>query len=96
MAKVTLQGFIIVPESDLPAVQAELPSHIALTLAEPGCISFSVTQDPGNPHRFNVSEAFVDQKAFRSHQLRVSKSFWGKVSSNVERHYTIEGLNESA
>ena len=89
MAGVTLKGYILIPEADLSAVQAELANHIALTQAEPGCISFSVTQDSGNPQRYNVEEEFESRSAFEAHQERVSDSYWGSVTRNVERHYTI-------
>ncbi len=90
---VTLNGYIVVPAAELAAVQAELPNHIALTLAEPGCLSFSVTQDADNPLRYNVAEEFVDAAAFTQHQTRVRASYWGQVTANVARHYTITGMD---
>lgn len=39
MSKVTLKGFILVPESDLENVKSELVTHKRLTLEEPGCIT---------------------------------------------------------
>jgi len=95
MSKITLEGFILVPESDLSAVEAELPNHIALTLAEPGCISFSVKQNSLDPQRFDVEEIFMNQEAFESHQIRVKESLWGMVTGRVERHYTIRRSSES-
>ena len=90
MTGITLRGFILVPETDLAAVQGELANHITLTRAEPGCISFSVTQDPDNPLRYNVEEEFESRSAFETHQDRVSNSYWGEVTRDVERHYTIQ------
>ncbi|CAH0525067.1 putative quinol monooxygenase [Vibrio hippocampi] len=89
MTKVTLTGFIIVPQDELNAVKRALPDHIKLTLQEPGCISFSVTVSPDNPCRYDVYEEFIDQSAFSAHQQRVKSSYWGQVTANVERHYTI-------
>ena len=88
-SKTTLQGFIVVPDSDLEAVIAALPNHIHLTRKEPGCLVFNVTQDPSHPTRFDVYEEFVDQEAFETHQARVRDSDWGRVTVGVERHYTI-------
>ena len=87
---IKLYGYIIVPASALDAVQSALPTHIALTLSEPGCVHFEVEQSASNPYRFNVDELFVDQAAFDAHQTRVKASAWGRVTTEVERHYTVE------
>ncbi|MFB2855039.1 putative quinol monooxygenase [Aeromonas allosaccharophila] len=92
MGKVILQGFIIVPLSELTIVKRELDAHIHLTRAETGCLIFKVTQDPLNSCRFDVYEEFVDQAAFQAHQARVKSSRWGKITVNVERHYTVTGI----
>ncbi|MDX7744150.1 putative quinol monooxygenase [Aeromonas veronii] len=92
MGKVILQGFIIVPLSDLTIVKSELDAHIRLTHAETGCQIFEVTQDPLNPCRFDVYEEFVDEAAFQAHQARVKSSRWGEITVNVERHYTVTGI----
>ncbi|WP_339892700.1 putative quinol monooxygenase [Neptuniibacter pectenicola] len=89
LAKVILQGFIIVPDSDLEVVQSELVTHKTLTLEEAGCLIFTVNPDDVNPNKFNVYEEFVDQTAFNNHQTRVKSSKWGEVTKNVERHYQI-------
>lgn len=92
MGNIVLQGFIIVPPSELTMVKAELATHIGLTRAELGCLIFEVTQDPLNPCRFDVYEEFADQAAFQAHQARVKSSRWGKITVNVERHYTVTGI----
>ncbi|UBR44449.1 putative quinol monooxygenase [Aeromonas veronii] len=92
MGVVILNGFIIVPPNDLAAVKDELDNHIQLTRAETGCLIFKVTQDPLNPCRFDVYEEFVDEAAFQAHQARVKSSRWGKITVNVERHYTVTGI----
>jgi len=89
LAKVILQGFIVVPDSDLEAVKSELVIHKRLTLKEAGCLTFTVTPDEVNSHKFSVYEEFVNQTAFDNHQERVKSSKWGEVTNNVERHYQI-------
>ncbi len=89
LAKVILKGFIIVPDSDLEVLKAELIIHKELTLNEAGCLTFTVTPDEVNLNKFNVYEEFVDQAAFDNHQSRVKSSKWGNVTKNVERHYQI-------
>ena len=85
MSKIILEGHIMVSDADLPAVKAELPIHIQ----EEGCLRFDVTQSPGTGNVFFVSEVFIDQAAFEAHQRRVRLSDWGRVASNVERHYQV-------
>ncbi|ELX4135403.1 putative quinol monooxygenase [Vibrio sp. PNB22_8_1] len=89
MSKVTLKGFILVPESELELVKSELVNHKTLTLEESGCITFIVTENSENPLRFDVYEEFTDKAAFERHQKRVKASNWGKVTVNVKRHYEI-------
>ena len=89
MSKVTLKGFILVPELDLELVKSELVNHKRLTLEESGCITFSVIQNSENALRFDVYEEFTDKVAFEQHQKRVKASHWGKVTVNVERHYEL-------
>ncbi|GAD00423.1 putative quinol monooxygenase [Agarivorans albus] len=89
MPKVTLKGFIIVPESELDIVKSELVNHKRLSLEEPGCIRFDVTESLENPLRFDVYEEFRDKSAFEYHQARVKASHWGKMTVNVERHYQV-------
>jgi (4S)-4-hydroxy-5-phosphonooxypentane-2,3-dione isomerase len=89
LAKIVLQGYIIVPDSDIAAVKSELVNHIALTKRENGCLVFNVTKDSNNPMRFNVYEEFSDKHAFAKHQDRVRQSKWGAITVNVERHFEV-------
>ena len=93
MTKVILKGYVIASDQDIPAIAAELPRHIELTLQEAGCIAFQVSQDAESKNRFNVYEEFIDKKAFEAHQLRAKASSWGQVSANLEKHYHVmEGV----
>ncbi len=86
---IILQGFIVVPDSDIEVVKSELIIHRRLTLKEAGCLVFTVIPDEFSPHKFSVYEEFVNQAAFSHHQARVKLSKWGEVTKNVERHYQI-------
>ncbi|OUS27388.1 antibiotic biosynthesis monooxygenase [Gammaproteobacteria bacterium 45_16_T64] len=90
---VILQGYIIVPDEDMDRVLKALPKHIELTRKESGCIVFNVEQDEDNKHRFNVYEEFESTESFELHQLRVRSSYWGEITQNVERHYTVEAIS---
>lgn len=94
MPKIILKGHIIVPNEDLEAVKTALLTHIKLTKNESGNLVFKVTQDDSNLNKFHVYEEFINQAAFEFHQKRVKQSKWGKVTSNVERHYEIFEVNE--
>ncbi|WP_254843461.1 putative quinol monooxygenase [Shewanella sp. UCD-KL21] len=92
MSNVTLSGYILVPSAELNAVIKALELHSHLTKLEPGCLSFSVTQDASNPVKFYVCETFKNQQAFEHHQQRTSHSDWAVVSKNVSRHYQVNSL----
>lgn len=88
--RVFLTGFIDVPADRLEDVRAALPTHIALTKAEEGCLSFDVVEDQITPGRFTVSEVFVNQHAFDAHQQRTKASEWFLTTQGIPRSYTIE------
>ena len=84
-----LAGHILVPDADLDAVRRELPGHREATLAEEGCLRFSVFQDLKDKNKFHVFEAFKSEEAFRIHKKRMQSTDWVKASANVERFYTV-------
>ncbi|WP_270730591.1 putative quinol monooxygenase [Shimia sp. Alg240-R146] len=90
--RISLTGHIDVPHDRLEAVTQALPTHIALTRAEPGCLSFDVIQDPQNPHRFHVSELFVTRAAFDAHQARTKASEWFAITKGIARSYQVKEL----
>lgn len=87
--KVYLSGHIDIPTDRWGAVMAELPKHVELTLAEPGCISFDVLPCPNTPNRLVVAESFEDQTAFESHQARTKTSEWFQATLGIERNFNI-------
>lgn len=89
---IKLTGYIDVPADRLEAVKAALPTHIALTQAEPGNLTFNVNENPQNPLRFDVSETFTDRAAFDHHQKRTAASDWAKVTEGLQRSYEIEEI----
>ena len=93
--KVTLKGFIKVPPDELDNVTAHLSADIRLTKDVPGCVLFDVSQRDDDRCVFDVYEAFVDKSAYLSHQERVKTSDWARVTSNVERHYEVIGLQDA-
>ena len=82
-----LSGHIDVPTERLDEVREALTQHITLTRAEEGCIFFNVDACPKVAGRFLVSEAFVDEEAFKVHQSRGANSSWAEVSVGIPREY---------
>lgn len=92
MTTIRLTGQLICENANEVAVVMEfLATHIALTRAEPGCISFEVEQSP-NPLIWAVAELFQDAESFAIHQARVKVSEWGRATAGIERNYTVIGL----
>ena len=89
MKPVHLAGHIDVPKDRLKAVTTALADHIALTRAEPGCLSFDVTPCPDVKGRFLVSETFQNRAAFDAHQSRTKTSPWAKITAGLPRDYTV-------
>ncbi|MEN2740227.1 antibiotic biosynthesis monooxygenase [Microbacterium sp. X-17] len=94
MTTVTLEGLLVCRDADDAALVAELlPTHIALTRAEAGCLSFVVVATD-DPLVWSVSERFSDPASFRSHQARVASSEWGAATASIERRYVVTGLDD--
>jgi quinol monooxygenase YgiN len=90
--EVTLTGTLIcTTEEEAARVRAALDSHIALTRAETGCLSFEVTQS-NDPMIWTVSERFVNAASFEAHQIRAGASDWAVETKGITRDYKISGL----
>ncbi len=86
---IRLSGQLVCANPDQAAIVVQyLPAHITLTLAEPGCVIFTV-RSTDNPLIWKVDEAFVDQAAFDAHQARTAASEWAQVSAGIARHFQI-------
>lgn len=90
MPGVRLTGLLVCADDDQAAIVArELPAHIALTRAEPGCLSFEVAATD-DPLVWRVDEAFADPTAFAAHQERVRDSRWGAATAGIQRRYRVD------
>lgn len=89
---VRLSGFLrCASGEDIQLVETHLPEHLRLTRAEPGCISFDVTQTD-DPLIWRVEELFVDRAAFDFHQQRARASEWFAATSAIPRDYEVTTL----
>lgn len=87
--QIVLTGHMDVPPDRIDAVMAALPHHIALTRAEPGCLSFDVNPAPDTPFRLVVSERFKSRADFEAHQARIKGTHWAEVTQGIARHYKV-------
>lgn len=93
---VSLSGELRCRDDDQTArVRAHLPEHVALTRAEPGCLSFDV-EPAAEVGVWHVDERFIDEAAFDAHQRRVAASAWGAATAGIERQYAIRGRAQDA
>lgn len=64
-----------------------LPTHVALSRAEPGNLRFDLAQAE-DPMRWRLNELFADEAAFDAHQARTRASRWGQDSTGLGRDFT--------
>ena len=81
--KVVLIDFIAVPERKVGVILNHFPEYSALSLAEPGCLAFTVSHLAGKPTIFVVYEEFDGAKSFAARQARVQASLWGADTKMV-------------
>ena len=86
---VVLTGRLVCTTADeAERVRRHLPEHVALTLAERGCLAFDV-EPTDNPLVWSVSERFVDSAAFDAHRERAAGSTWAGATAGITRDYVI-------
>lgn len=86
---VRLSGRLICATPTEAAVVARhLPAHVALTRAEPGCLTFEVTRSP-DPLVWTVEETFADRAAFAAHQTRTQGSEWFAQTRQIRRDFQV-------
>ena len=91
---IRLRGQLICMTADeAAAVRAHLPDHLALTRAEPGCLTFDVDQTD-DPMVWEVMEAFRDRPSFDAHQARTRDSVWFAATRGILRDFRMEELGD--
>ena len=88
---IRLTGHLTCAPDEIETVRAALSEHIRLSRAEPGCLSFDVVQNPDDPCRWDVAEAFADRDAFAAHQARTRDSDWWRATAHMPRNFEIVG-----
>ena len=84
-----LAGTITCPTpNELKIVETYLPGHIALSRAEPGCITFNAVQT-ADPMVWQIDETYTNKAAFEAHQTRNRASIWWEKSQGLVRDFKI-------
>jgi len=87
MGVIRLTGTLACAPDEAEGVRAALPEHIRLSRAEPGCLSFDVTETA--PGVFAVAERFADRTAFDAHRTRTRASAWWQATGHMTRSFTL-------
>jgi len=91
---IRLRGQLICMTPDeAAAVTAHVAGHIALTLAEPGCLTFDIAATD-DPMVFEVMETFRDRPAFDAHQSRTRDSAWFAATRGILRDFRVEEVGD--
>jgi quinol monooxygenase YgiN len=69
-------------------VRRLLPDHIALSRAEPGCLTFDVVPTD-NPFVWRLDETFTNKQAFEAHQTRTRTSAWFTATTDLSRDFNM-------
>lgn len=89
MSEFRLSGHLVcATNAEAAVVRAQLPRHVSLTRAEPGCVAFSV-EPTEDPLVWQVDEVFVDRGAFEAHGARTASSEWGRATAGIQRRYAV-------
>lgn len=84
---------ICMTQEELAAVQSHLAAHLALTRAEPGCLTFEVSPTD-DPMIYEVMEAFRDRASFDAHQARTRESAWFAATRGILRDFRMEEIGD--
>ncbi len=91
---IRLRGHLICQSlEEAAAVRWHLADHIALSRAEPGCLSFDVTPTD-DPMSFEVMESFRTREDFDAHQARTRASPWFEATRHILRDFRVEELRD--
>ena len=91
---IRLRGQLIcMTEAEADVVRLHLPEHIALTRAEPGCLTFDIAETD-DPMVWEVMEAFRDRPSFEAHQTRNRASAWFAATRGILRDFRMEELGD--
>ena len=80
-------------EEEVQAIRAHHQAHLALSRAEPGCLTFDITPTD-DPMVWEVMEAFRTRADFDAHQARTRESAWFAATRSILRDFRVEELRD--
>ena len=69
-------------------VRRLVPDHVALSRAEPGCLTFNI-HPAASPLVWQLDETFVSRQTFDAHQPRTRASAWLAATTDLARNFTV-------
>jgi quinol monooxygenase YgiN len=91
---IRLRGHLVcATEDEVQAIRAHHQAHIALSRAEPGCLTFDITPTD-DPMVWEVMEAFRTRADFDAHQARTRESAWFAATRGILRDFRVEELRD--
>lgn len=91
---IRLRGqMVCVTANEAESVRRHLPEHIHLTRAEPGCLTFEVSETD-DPMVWEVMESFRDRASFDAHQARTRESAWFSATRGILRDFRLEEVGD--
>ncbi len=74
-------------------VRRLLPEHVALSRAEPGCLTFDIVPTD-SPLVWQLDETFANRQAFEAHQTRTRASAWFAATAELARGFTLAEVDD--
>ena len=84
---------VCMTHDEADTVRTHRPEHLRLTRAEPGCLTFEIS-DTDDPLIFEVMEAFRDAGSFTAHQARTRDSDWFAATRGILRDFRMEVIGD--
>ena len=95
--KIFANGIIRIGDMTPAQFEQLKAAHERATLAEPGCIAFTITKHAHVPEWYVVKEEFHDREAFEAHTARTRASDWWTATRHLERDIIVtETPNQAA
>ncbi len=94
---VVIIGHFRLPPESLEAAREPMARVVAATRAEPGCIKYAYSPEPGDPGLIHVSEVWESQAALDAHFTSAHMKRWQEdraglgMSDRVITAYAVSG-----
>ena len=87
MSKIMHIGTLHCAPDEVDTLTTLLGPHVALSRAEPGCLSYELFQDEVQLTTFQLNAVFRDRQAFEAHKARVESADWGRATAHMRTDF---------